>query len=469
MSPSDRVSKFRHGLTRAEFRSQLVVVASALLVATVGSSAFGQSEPLKPAQARTVEVEKIFTNDRGAQRMTRVGGDPLSLAGSIADQMPDWAEWWSTEEVMLSLGIPKERAAAVEALLDVRKRARIDAIKASETSEAGVKFGEAARAAGADDPAARPPLEVRAEIARLGARAALPAFDAIMEIDRGFADDCARLVAPDAQPEPDEAALERMRLGVARLRGFDPALSRMKLLNTGVELAIHAAPLLEQAGDSRQAIADEIAAWRQAVAPLLDAFERQRAETVAASASDQSLEQKIRRRSGLGDRARTIHADLVTATVRSARSIAEVVLERDPDRANAWLRSVYRALSPMNLGATCGDAALEEALQIAADSGDEGREWSAALALIRTENLRACAQLEGALIDACVRAIRDRERMTEVMVQTGPVFEINTRRSTQSDAVLERAKSVVPSALHAGIDRTCTSARNQACHLIPRP
>ena len=456
-------------MTRAEFRSQLVVAASALLVATVGSSAFGQSEPLKPAQVRTVEVEKIFTNDRGAQRMTRVGGDPLSLAGSIADQMPDWAEWWSTEEVMLSLGIPKERAAAVEALLDVRKRARIDSIKASETSEAGVKFGEAARAAGADDPAAKPPLEVRAEIARLGARAALPAFDAIMEIDRGFADDCARLVAPDAQPEPDEAALERMRLGVARLRGFDPALSRMKLLNTGVELAIHAAPLLEQAGDSRQAIADEIAAWRQAVAPLLDAFERQRAETVAASASDQSLEQKIRRRSGLGDRARTIHADLVTATVRSARSIAEVVLERDPDRANAWLRSVYRALSPMNLGATCGDAALEEALQIAADSGDEGREWSAALALIRTENLRACAQLEGALIDACVRAIRDRERMTEVMVQTGPVFEINTRRSTQSDAVLERAKSVVPSALHAGIDRTCTSARNRIHHLIPRP
>ena len=158
-------------MTRAEFRSQLVVAASALLVATVGSSAFGQSEPLKPAQARTVEVEKIFTNDRGAQRMTRVGGDPLSLAGSIADQMPDWAEWWSTEEVMLSLGIPKERAAAVEALLDVRKRARIDAIKASETSEAGVKFGEAARAAGADDPAAKPPLEVRAEIARLGARA----------------------------------------------------------------------------------------------------------------------------------------------------------------------------------------------------------------------------------------------------------------------------------------------------------
>jgi hypothetical protein len=450
-------------------RAQTAGVASAVLTAWPCPPALAQTEPPKPAQAQTVDVEKLFPNDRGAQRMTRVGGEPLSLAGSIADEAPDWAEWWSTEEVMLGLGIPKERAAAVEALLEVRRQARIAAIKAIETSEAGVKFGEAARAAGADDPAAKPPLEVRAEIARLGARAALPAFDAIMEIDRGFADDCARLVAPDAQPEPDEAALERMRLGVARLRGFDPALSRMKLLNTGVELAIHAAPLLEQAGDSRQAIADEIAAWRQAVAPLLDAFERQRAETVAASASDQSLEQKIRRRSGLGDRARTIHADLVTATVRSARSIAEVVLERDPDRANAWLRSVYRALSPMNLGATCGDAALEEALQIAADSGDEGREWSAALALIRTENLRACAQLEGALIDACVRAIRDRERMTEVMVQTGPVFEINTRRSTQSDAVLERAKSVVASALHAGLDRACRSARNRACHLIPAP
>jgi hypothetical protein len=450
-------------------RAQTAGVASAVLTAWPCPPALAQTEPPKPAQAQTVDVEKLFPNDRGAQRMTRVGGEPLSLAGSIADEAPDWAEWWSTEEVMLGLGIPKERAAAVEALLEVRRQARIAAIKAIETSEAGVKFGEAARAAGADDPAAKPPLEVRAEIARLGARAALPAFDAIMEIDRGFADDCARLVAPDAQPEPDEAALERMRLGVARLRGFDPALSRMKLLNTGVELAIHAAPLLEQAGDSRQAIADEIAAWRQAVAPLLEAFERQRAETVAASASDQSLEQKIRRRSGLGDRARTIHADLVTATVRSARSIAEVVLERDPDRANAWLRSVYRALSPMNLGATCGDAALEEALQIAADSGDEGREWSAALALIRTENLRACAQLEGALIDACVRAIRDRERMTEVMVQTGPVFEINTRRSTQSDAVLERAKSVVASALHAGLDRACRSARNRACHLIPAP
>jgi hypothetical protein len=450
-------------------RAQTAGVASAVLTAWPCPPALAQTEPPKPAQAQTVDVEKLFPNDRGAQRMTNVAGEGLSLASGFADQAPDWAEWWSTEEVMLGLGIPRERAAAVEALLEVRRQARIAAIKAIETSEAGVKFGEAARAAGADDPAAKPPLEVRAEIARLGARAALPAFDAIMEIDRGFADDCARLVAPDTQPEPDEAALERMRLGVARLRGFDPALSRMKLLNTGVELAIHAAPLLEQAGDSRQAIADEIAAWRQAVAPLLDAFERQRAETVAASASDQSLEQKIRRRSGLGDRARTIHADLVTATVRSARSIAEVVLERDPDRANAWLRSVYRALSPMNLGATCGDAALEEALQIAADSGDEGREWSAALALIRTENLRACAQLEGALIDACVRAIRDRERMTEVMVQTGPVFEINTRRSTQSDAVLERAKSVVPSALHAGLDRACRSARNRACHLIPAP
>jgi hypothetical protein len=469
MSPSDRVSKVRHGLTRAEFRSQLVVAASALLVATVGSSAFGQSEPLKPAQVRTVEVEKIFTDDRGAQRMTRVGGDPLSLAGSIADQMPDWAEWWSTEEVMLSLGIPKERAAAVEALLDVRKRARIDAIKASETSEAGVKFGEAARAAGADDPAAKPPLEMRAVLARLASRAASVAFEALMSADGDFAAGCARLVMPAGQPEPDAELRERMRLGVARLRGLDPALSRMKLVNTGVELAIHAAPLLEQAGDSRQAIADEIAAWRQAVAPLLDAFERQRAETVAASASDQSLEQKIRRRSGLGDRARTIHADLVTATVRSARGIAAIVGASDPDRSNAWLRSAYHALSPMNLGATCGDAALEEALQIAADSGDEGREWSAALALIRTENLRACVQLEGALIDACVRAIRVRDSMTEVMMQAGPVFEINTRRSAQSDAVVARAKSVVPSALHAGIDRACTSARNRIHHLIPRP
>jgi hypothetical protein len=469
MCPSDPVSAVWPRSCRAVLGAQTAGVAFAVLIAWARPIAFAETDPPKPAKVQTVDVEKMFPNDRGAQRMTTVRGEPLSLAGSIADQVPDWAEWWSTEEVMLGLGIPKERVAAVEALLDVRRRARIAAIKAIETSEAGVKFVEAARAVGADDPAAKPPLEVRAELARLGARAALPAFDAIMEIDRGFADDCARLVVPDAQPDPNEKFRERMRLGVARLRGFDPALSRMKLLNTGVELAIHAAPLLEQAGESRQAIADEITAWQQAVAPLLEAFERQRAETVAASASDQPLEQKIRRRSGLGDRARTIHADLLTATVRSARSIAGPMLERDPDQANAWLRSVYRALSPMNLGATCGDAALEEALRLAADSGDEGREWSAALALIRTENLRACAQLEGALIDACVRAIRDRERMTEVMMQAGPVFETNTRRSTQSDAVLERAKSVVPSALHAGLDRACGSTRNRASHLIPTP
>jgi hypothetical protein len=446
-----------------------VAVLPALLLASFSPPALAQTEPPKPAQAQTVDVEKLFPNDRGAQRMTNVAGEGLSLASGFADQAPDWAEWWSTEEVMLSLGIPKERAAAVEALLDVRKRARIDAIKASETSEAGVKFGEAARAAGADDPAAKPPLEVRAEIARLGARAALPAFDAIMEIDRGFADDCARLVAPDAQPEPDEAALERMRLGVARLRGFDPALSRMKLLNTGVELAIHAAPLLEQAGDSRQAIADEIAAWRQAVAPLLDAFERQRAETVAASASDQSLEQRLRRLRAADELQRAIHADLVATTVRFARGIAAVIVASDPDRANVWLRSVYRALSPANLRATAGDAALDEAARLAAASGKESEEWSAALAAIRVENRRACVELEGVLIDACIQAIRDRDKMIEVRGESGPVFAVNERRFAQSAGVLSRVVGAVPSQHRSAVERASRAAQSQTFHHFPSP
>ncbi len=469
MCPSDRVSAVWPRSCRAVLCAQTAGVAFAVLIAWARPIAFAETDPPKPAKVQTVDVEKMFPNDRGAQRMTTVRDEPLSLAGSIADQAPDWAEWWSTEEVMLGLGIPKERVAAVEALLDVRRRARIAAIKAIETSEAGVKFVEAARAVGADDPAAKPPLEVRAELARLGARAALPAFDAIMEIDRGFADDCARLVVPDTQPEPNEKFRERMRLGVARLRGFDPALSRMKLLNTGVELAIHAAPLLEQAGESRQAIADEITAWQQAVAPLLEAFERQRAEVVAASASGQPLQQRIRRLRGARDLEASIHAELVSTSIKSARVVAAIVSGSDPDRANAWLRSVYHALSPANLGPTSGDAALEEAARIAAGSGEEGKEWAVALASVRSENLRICAELEGQLIEASVRAIGDRGKLAEVLLESGSVFEVNRRRVTQAQSMVRRVIGISPVAATLRIRHVSEVARAQTRHLLPNP
>jgi hypothetical protein len=444
-------------------------VLPALLFASFGPTAFAEAEPPKPASAPVVDKERLFPGNRGAQRMTNVAGERRSLATWIAESAPDWAEWWSTEEVMLSLGIPEERAAAVEALLGVRKQARITAIAACETSEAGVKFAEAARAAGAEDPGAKPPLEVRAEIALLGARAALPAFDAIKEADRGFADGCARLEMPDTQPEPDDATLERMRHGVGRLRGFDPALSRMKLLNTGVELAIHAAPLLEQAGESRQAIADEVAAWQQAVAPLLEAFERQRAEAVAASASGQSLQQRIRRLRGASDLEASIHAELVSTSIKSARVIAAIVSGSDPDRAIAWLRSVYHALSPANLGPTSGDAALEEAARIAAGSGEEGKEWAVALASVRSENLRICAELEGQLIEASVRAIGDRGKLAEVLLESGPVFEVNRRRVTQAESMVRRVIGISPVAATLRIRHVVEVARAQTRHHLPNP
>jgi len=447
----------------------VAAVLPALLLASFGPTAFAQAEPPKPASAPVVDKERLFPGNRGAQRMTNVAGERLSLATMIAESAPDWAEWWSIEEVMLSLGIPEERAAAVEALLAVRKQARITAIAACDTSEAGVKFAEAARAAGAEDPGAKPPLEVRAEIARLSTRAALPAFDALKEADRGFADGCARLVIPDTQPEPDDATLERMRLGVGRLRGFDPALSRMKIVNTGVELTIHAAPLLEQAGESRQAIADEIAAWQQVVAPLLDAFERQRAEAVASSASAQPLEQRIRRLGGASDLQVSIHADLVSTTVKSARVIAAIAGGSDPDRANGWLRSVYHALSPANLGPTSGDAALEEAARIAAGSGEEGIEWAVALVSLRSENLRICVELEGRLIEACVQAIGDRGKMAEVLLESGPVFEVNRRRVAQAELTMRRVIGVSPVAATSRISNASEVARARTRHHIPNP
>ena len=402
--------------------------------------------------------------------MTNVAREELSLALEVASHMPDWAEWWSTHEVMVGLGIPEDRVAAVEALLEVRKQARTAAITASENSEAGRKYAEAVRGIGVDS---KPPLEVRAELGRLGSRAMSQAFDAIKEADRAFAESCARLVVrgtqPEPEPAPDEAILRRMHLGVQRLRGFDPALSRMKLLNTGVELTIHAAPLLEKAGESRQAIADAIAAWQQAALPLLEAFERQHAEIVAATASDQPIEQRVRRGRAAEDLQRTIRADLVATTVRFARGIAAIVVASDPDRANAWLRSVYHALSPANLRATSGDAALDEAARIAAASGKEGEEWSAALAAIRVENLRACVELEGVLIDACIQAIRDRDKLIEVRGESGPVFAVNERRFAQSAGVLSRVVGAVPSQHRSAVERASRAAQRQTFHHFPSP
>jgi hypothetical protein len=468
MSPSDGSYKARHGLTCAKVHALVVAVLPALLLASFDLTSFAQSEPPKVAQKPAVTREKLFPNNRGAQRMTNVAGEERTLAWMIVDQMPDWAEWWATSEIMVGLGMPEERIAAVEAMLEVRKQARVAAISASENSEAGMRYAEAARAAGVGS---TPPLEVRAELVRLASRAASQAFDAMKEADRAFANSCALLVVPETQPEskPDETTLERMRLGVQRLRGFDPALSRMKLLNTGVELTIHAAPLLEQASESRKAIADEITAWQQTVAPLLEAFDRQRSEFAAANAADQPLDQRLRRRAAAGELRRVIHADLVAATVRSARSIAAIIAGSDPDRANAWLRSVYQSLSPMSLGETAGEAALEEAMRMAAAFGEEGEEWSAALEAIRVETLRDCAQLEGLLIDACVGAIRNRDKMVEVGVRSGPVFAVNERRFEQSDAALRRLNGVVPAAFRDDLDRAFHSVRTRTSQHFPRP
>ena len=441
----------------------------ALLLASFGPTAFAQAEPPKPASAPVVDKDRLFPGNRGAQRMTNVAGERLSLATMIAESAPDWAEWWSTEDVMLSLGIPEERAAAVEALLAVRKQSRITAIAACETSEAGVKFAEAARAAGAEDPGAKPPLEVRAEIARLGARAALPAFDALKEADRGFADGCARLEIPDTQPEPDDATLERVRLGVGRLRGFDPALSRMKLLNTGVELTIHAAPLLEQAGESRQAIADEIAAWQQVVAPLLDALERQRVRTISSMASERDLPARLQRMAESRERIQSGHADLVAATIRSARTIAQMVSTQDAMRSNEWLRSVYQSTAPTNLGSTGGDVAIDAAEKLAKGAVEEQARWTEALASIRAENLRDSAQLEGLLVDALVASVRDQEKSREVLFREGPVFKINERRFAQSEAVLKRIIEISPVVSRMELERAFLGSRNRPSHHVPRP
>ena len=169
MSPSDGSYKARHWFTRAKVRARVAAVFPAVLLASFDLTSFAQSEPPKVAEKPAAAREKLFPNNRGAQRMTNVAGEERTLAWMIADQMPDWAEWWATREIMVGLGIPEERIAAVEAMLEVRKQARVAAISASENSEAGTKYAEAARAAGFGS---TPPLEVRAELVRLASRAA---------------------------------------------------------------------------------------------------------------------------------------------------------------------------------------------------------------------------------------------------------------------------------------------------------
>jgi hypothetical protein len=123
----------------------------------------------------------------------------------------------------------------------------------------------------------------------------------------------------------------------------------------------------------------------------------------------------------------------------------------------------------MSLGETAGEAALEEAMRMAAAFGEEGEEWSAALEAIRVETLRDCAQLEGLLIDACVGAIRNRDKMVEVGVRSGPVFAVNERRFEQSDAALRRLNGVVPAAFRDDLDRAFHSVRTRTSQHFPRP
>lgn len=401
--------------------------------------------------ARKPDVTKLFPGDRGAQRMMKLADEPSAVA-SVArlanDRMPDWTGWWSIEDVCATLTISLQRRVELEALLVIRGRERTAVIEESQQSKEASKYFEALREADIGQPDADPDLETRASLAQQASRFADDVFEKLLQVDRRFADSATLLVAPPStarlESPPSESLLEQTRRGVQRLRCFDPALSPMTLMNTGVDLTVHVVALL--GSDARDAIVLEVTAWQTRVAGQLDLFEQQRVDLVKATAAAGPLEERLRRLTRLKERGASIREDLLATMLRSARSIALLVAANDAgqndDRAREWLRSVYRACAPTEIGLTAGDVVLESALKQAQHDGTPER--GAALTALGSRNLRECAELEGTLIDAAVRTTGEMKLFLEFMAGGGPVREINARRFVQADAMLKLVVGVMP-------------------------
>ena len=406
-----------------------------------------------------------------------------SVARLANDRMPDWMGWWSLEDVCATLAIPDECKADVEALLWVRVRGRAAVIEASQKSQQASKYFEALRDAGIGQPDAVPDLSTRATLAQLASRLADGVFEELMQLDRTFADSVAALFSRQGTDGmPSDATVERMRRGVQRLRCFDPALSPMTLMNTGVDLTIQVGPLLRgescvpthadsgadaataqghvQRGlddGARNAIVVEIAAWQERVAPQLDLFEKQRMDLVAVTGGFEPLEARLRHLTRLKKSAGSIRETLLATTLRSARMIAALAAEHDGDRASEWLRSVYHAFAPSEVGLTAGDSVLECAMSKAQREG--AADCVLSLAVLRSRNLRECAELEGAFVDAGVRASGEISRLVAFMAHEGLAHKINQRRFVQADLMLKQVVALLPAQSRDEINAAFEGAR----------
>ena len=477
-----REARVTHGA--ALFLQRALVVALLMTGSAVGQSPGGApSAPgLRESDAGTrkdidsapaKDPALLFPGDRGAQRMVNLARDPASrtsVTGLAESFSPDWSYWWTIDEICLSLEITQRDHAVVEALLKIRSQSRATAIEDAGKSQAASILAQRVRELGVDLPDAEADLATRAEFATHASRAMSKLFAAFLLIDREFADTCARHVLGLESDAPSiETASLRMERGVQRLRVFDPALSKMDILNNGVDLRIHVQPLLEHAGDQYQAVCDEIATWQQRISPKLDVYEQRQADRLTVMASEQrSLESKMSQLAVLRERTASNRAEILASTLESAKSIAQLVTPDDADRPLAWLRSVYHAFSPMEFGPTGGDAAIDAADRFVDEVGAEGRERKTALAQIRSSNLRACAELEGALVAAMVHALQDREIGLEYVLGTGAAHKLNERRIAQSTGVLRQVIALFPPELHSGINHAFQARRARSyCHLSP--
>lgn len=489
-------------------RNTVSVGVSLSMLATVGLGALPQQAPPQGTVTATtpsgtkclagnpktpLDVQTMFPTNRAAQRMASLARDPIermSAAGMAGEFMPDWGEWWSLEDVCTTLSVPFEHRLAMEALLEMRKRARGDAIDQLAQSREFTKFVDAMRQAGGDRNGALPDLETRAALSAAACRAVTSLMNALLSADTSFAQAAAALVEAQregSQPRrvavveamSPEAGLAQAMRGVQRLRSFDPATSQGKLLNTGVELTVHASLLLAcefgvdggLSTDMRGAVLAQLAAWQVDIAPRLNLREKLRTDMIALMVGGGSLEDQMRRLEDMHARSSETHADILATTLRSARTIASLVAEHDADRSNSWLRAVYHALSPIEVGLTAGDAAIESAQRLTDASADASadatthatthatNELNASLASIRSSNLRACTELEGALIDAAVRMIGDKEKLREYLMREGKVCECNDRRISQADEVLARVTALLPMEQRDGVKQDFESAR----------
>ena len=439
-----------------------------------GQQATAATTVTRDHRRAALEPAALFPDNRAAQRMAQTsqsGTDRASVESLAAAISPDWAEWWTVDDVCTCLEISDGERAAVESLLAVRAQRRRETLAQLAQSKVAAQLREADTATGMAQSSTKPDLETRAELGRLAAHVVVPIMQELTRVDQDFADACALLGAREvgANDATSEALMQSMRCAVERLRCFDPALSRMKVVNTGVELTIHAAPLLALDASIRSLILAEVEAWQQRIASKIDAFNRNRLDLSRAAGARSELDRRLDRMTALHAAVVSSHADLVKTTVESARNIASIASQADPDAARAWLRTAYRAIAATHLTTTGGDAALDAAQRVAGEVDGPSAVSIEGLVALATTNTLECVELEGLLLDALIRLLTDRAELRSFLQQSGRAAELNQRRMVQSESVYQRLTVIVPSDSFAGVADAFARARSQSFVQLPVP